>query len=160
PELAGPGHLADRRAVELPPRADLLDRLQLRGPDDGDHPLLALRDHDLPRLELLAERLSIEVDVDADAVAGHLCQRGGEPGRTAALERPDQAALDDLDRDLDQLLSGERVADLDGRPLLGRALAELLAREHACAADPVAAGRRSVQDDQIAGRARARALDA
>ena len=40
------------------------------------------------------------------------------------------------------------------------ALAELLAREHGGAADPVAAGRRAVEDEHVAGPARARARDA
>jgi hypothetical protein len=100
------------------------------------------------------------VDVDAGAVARHLGERGSEPGGAAILQRLDQAALDELDRDLDQLLPGERVADLDGGPLLRGALAELLAREHARAADPVTARRRTVEDDEVAGRSRGRARDA
>ena len=54
----------------------------------------------------------------------------------------------ELDRRLDELLAGERVADLDRRPLVGRRVVELLAREHGGAADPVAAGRRAVEDDE------------
>ncbi len=42
------------------------------GSHHRDHPLLALRDHDLPGLQLLAERDAVELDVDAGAVAGHL----------------------------------------------------------------------------------------
>ena len=60
---------------------------------------------------------------------------------------------------LDQLLAGERVADLDGRPLLGAALGQVLAGQHAGAADAVAAGRRAVEDDRVAGPSRARARE-
>ena len=56
---------------------------------------------------------------------------GREPGGAAVLERLDEPALDELERGLDQLLAGERVADLHRRALLVGALAELLAREHA-----------------------------
>src|SRR5207237_8692466 len=77
-------------------------------------------------------------------------ERGGEAGRAAVLERLDESPLDELDRGLDQLLAGERVADLDGGPLVVRALAELPAREHAGAADPVAAGRGAEEQDEVA----------
>ena len=152
--------LADDGMGELPPREDLLRSAQEIFTYDRDHPLLRLRDHDLPRLQLLAQGHAVEVDVDAGAVARHLRERGREPGGAAVLERLDQPLLDQLDGDLDQLLAGERVADLHRRPLLGRALAELLAREHACAADPVSAGRRAVEDEQMPGRPRLRARDA
>ena len=152
------GDLADRGVVELPALEHGLDLVEPLGPDDRDHPLLALGDHDLPRLHLvLAQRDAVEVDVDAGLAAGHLGERGGEPGRAAVLQRLDEPGLDELERGLDQLLAGERVADLDRRPLLGVALAELLAREHGGAADPVAAGGRAVEDEQVAGPARARA---
>ncbi len=152
----GVGHLADRRAVQLPALAHLGQRLQHLRPDDGDHPLLALRDHDLPRLHpLLAQRHAVEVDVEP-ALGGHLGERRGEAGGAAVLQRLDEPALGQLDRDLDQLLAGERVADLDGRPLVGVVLAELLAREHARAADPVAARGRAVEDDEVADPGRLR----
>ena len=146
------------RVGELPALADLLDRGQLLGPDDRDHPLLALGDHDLPGLHLLlAQRDAVEVDVDAGAAARHLGERRGEPGRAAVLQRLDEAALDELEARLDQLLARERVADLDRRPLVRVVLAELLAGEHARAADAVAAGRRAVEDDDVARAARLRA---
>src|SRR5204863_3303899 len=63
--------------------------------------------------------------------------------------------LDELDAHLDQLLAREGVADLHRRPLLRRALYELLAREHARPADAVAPRRRAEEDDEVAGRAAA-----
>ena len=160
-QLAGIGHLAHGRGRELPAGAHLLDCGQLLRLDDSHHSLLALGDHDLPRLHvLLAERDAVEVDVDSLAAFGHLRQRGGEPGRAAVLQRHDQVALDELGRDLDQLLAVERVADLDRGPLLGIVLAELLAGEHARAADPVAARRGAVEDDEVPRPLRARRLDA
>ena len=160
-QLAVVGHLADRRAVELPARAHVAHRVEHLRPDDGDHALLRLGDHDLPRLHaLFAERHAVERDVDAGTVARHLRERRGEPGSAAVLQRLDEPGLDELDRDLDQLLARERVADLHRRPLVGIVLAELLAREHRRAADPVASRRRAVEDDEIAGPLRLRRLQA
>ena len=126
---------------------------------DRDHPLLALRDHHLPRLHpLLAERHLVEPEVDP-ALARHLREGGREAGGAAVLQRLDQARLDELDGDLDQLLAHERVADLHRRPLVGVVLAELLAREHGGAADSVAAGGGAVEDDEVARAGGARASD-
>ena len=156
-ELRGLGHLADPGMRQLPAVADLLDRGQLLRADDRDHPLLALGDHDLPGLHLLlAQRDAVEVDVDAAAAARHLRERGREPGRAAVLERDDQVALDELEARLDQLLARERVADLDGRPLVRVLLSQLLTGEDARAADAVAAGRRAVEEDDVPGAARLR----
>jgi hypothetical protein len=155
-QLARLGDLSNRRARELPTGADRLDTGHQAGRHHRDHPLLALRDHRLPRLEVLPQRHAIEVDVDAHAVARHLGERRGEAGRAAVLQGLDEAALDQLDARLDQLLARERVADLHGRALLVCAVAELLAREHAGAADAVAPGRRAVQDDDVPRPARAR----
>ena len=153
----GVGDLADDRAVELPAVDHRLDLGEPLGRDDRDHPLLRLRDHHLPRLHaLLALRHAVEVDVDP-VVGRHLGERRGEPCRAAVLEREHEPALDELDRDLDQPLAGERVADLHRGPLLGVVLAELGAREHRGAADPVAPGRRAVEDDERACLRRLRA---
>ena len=159
-QLAGVGDLADRRVVQLPAVEHRLDPLEQLGPADRDHPLLALGDHDLPSLHLLlAQRDAVEADVDAGSAAGHLGQSGREPGRPAVLQRLDEPRLDELERGLDQLLAGERIADLDGRALLLRALAELLAREHRGAADPVASGRGAEEDECVPGPLRAGASD-
>ncbi len=159
-QQAGVGHLADDCVVQLPAIADGEHVLEHLRADDGDHPLLALGDHHLPRLHpLLAERHLVEPEVDP-GLAGHLGEGGGEAGGAAVLQRLDEAGLDELERDLDQLLAHEGVADLDGRPLVGVVLAELLAREHRGAADPVAARRGAVEDDEVARPGRARARDA
>ncbi len=143
------GDLADHRARKLPALAGGAHVVEQPRLDDGDHPLLRLGDHDLPRLEIgLAERHAVEMNVDAGTRGGHLGERRGEPGRAAVLQADDEVALDEIERDLDQRLAAERVADLDGGPLLVGAL-EILAREHRGAADPVAAGECAVEDDQV-----------
>src|SRR5207245_3888432 len=130
------------------------------GTDDRDAALLALGAHDLPRLHpLLAQGDAVEPDVDP-VLRGHLRQGRGEARSAAILQRLDEAALGELQRDLDQLLPRERVADLNGGALVRVALAELGAREHGRAADAVAAGRRAVEHDEVARAARRRALDA
>ena len=91
---------------------------------------------------------------------GHLGERGGEPGGAAVLQRLDEAALDELELGLDQLLAGERVADLDGRPLLVRSSpSSWLASTHAppIPSRPVVAPKRTTR---CPVRARARARDA
>ena len=149
-QQAGVGDLADDGVVQLPALAEREHVLEHLRADDRDHPLLALADHHLPRLHpLLAQRHVVEPEVDP-ALARHLGERGGEAGSAAVLQRLDEARLDELDRDLDQLLAHERVAHLDGRALVGVVLAQLLAREHGGAADPVASGRGAVEDDEVA----------
>ena len=92
-----------------------------------------------------------DVDVEPDAaLARHLRRRGGQPGRAEVLERDEQLAVEQLQAALEQLLLGERVADLDRRALGLVALAELGAGEHRRAADPVAAGQRAEQHEHVA----------
>ena len=161
-QLARLGHLADHGAGELPALAQLLDLGEPLGLDHGDHPLLALGDHDLDRIHRgLALGHAIEMNVDPGSSArGHLGQRRGEPCSAEILERHAEPVLDERERELDQLLAGERIADLHGRPLVLVRVGELLAREHARAADAVPAGRRAVEDDQVPGPTRAGGEDA
>ncbi len=152
----GVRHLADHRAVELPAVDHRLHLGEPRGGDDRDHPLLRLGDHHLPRLHvLLALRHPVEEDVDP-VVGCHLRERGREPRGPAVLQREHEPALDELRRDLDQPLAGERVADLDRGPLVRVVLAQLGTREHRCPADPVAPGGRAVQHDERPGGCRLR----
>ena len=154
---AAVGDLADHRVVQLPAVAHGLDGLEEAGAHDRNHPLLALGDHDLPGLHaVLAARNAVEVHLDAD-LAGHLGEGGGETGGAAVLQRGDEAALGELHRDLDQLLAEERVADLDGRALIGVGIAELGRGQHRGTADAVAAGRRAEEDEQVALARRLRA---
>src|SRR5262249_2445822 len=142
------GHGADHRTRQLPAVAHHPDRGEHLRLDDGDHPLLRLRDHDLPGLHaLLAQRDTGEVDVDAHAVGGHLREGGREAGGAAVLQRLDEARLDELERDLDELLAGERIADLHRGALVVVTLAQLGAREHGRAADAITPGRRAVKND-------------
>ena len=116
------GDLADDRRRQAPARADLEHRVEPARGDDGAHPLLALADHDLERRHArLAPRDRVEVDADARACpVGGLRDGTGDARRTEVLEALDEAASDELQAGLDEQLLGERVADLDGRPL-GRA---------------------------------------
>ena len=126
------------------------------GLDDGDHPLLRLGDHDLPRLEVgLAQRHPVEVHVDAHPVARHLGQRRGQPRRAAVLQRDDETLLDEVERHLDQRLAAERVADLNRWALLVRAL-EVLRGQDGGAADAVAPGQRAVEHKGVANALRLR----
>ena len=156
-QRAGVGDVADRGARQLPACAEALHRGEHLRPHHGDHALLRLGDHDLPRLHpRLAQRHAVELDVDAGPVARHLRERRRKTGRAAVLQRLDEAALDELERGLDQLLAGERIADLHRRAFVGIVLAELGAREHRGAADPVPSGRRAEEDYMGAVYARAR----
>ena len=66
------------------------------------------------------------------------------------MQRDDQAELEQLERALHQLLLFKRIADLNGRPLVIVGVAELSRSEHRGAADPVAAGRGSINQDYVA----------
>ena len=151
--------MADRRAGQLPARAHGLDLGEPAGLDDRGHALLRLRDHDLERLHvLLAQRHELEIELDPDPAARrHLGRRGGEARRSQILHGHHEAEPGQLERALDQLLARERVADLDGRPLVLVGLVEILRGQHARPADAVAARRRTEQDDEIAGARGARA---
>ena len=61
-------------------------------------------------------------------LARHLRRRGGQPGGAEVLQRDEQLAVQQLQAALEQLLLGERVADLHRRALGLVALAELGAR--------------------------------
>src|SRR6185369_3227458 len=118
----------------------------------ADHSLLALGDHDLDGLHVeLAERHPIEVDVEAHTAPRHLGERRGEARRAEILQRLDETALDEREARFDQLLAREWIADLDGRALVLVLVGELLAGEHARAADPVAPGCRAEEDHVVAG---------
>ena len=147
-QLAGLGHLADDGAMQLPAVDHGLHLGEAVGRDDRHHSLLRLGDHDLPRLHpVLALRDVVEMDVDP-VVGGHLRERRGEPRGATVLERQHEPTLDELDGHLDQALAREGVTDLDGRPLVGRLVAELLTREHRGTSDAVPAGGGAEEDER------------
>ena len=80
-----------------------------------------------------------------------------EPGGAEVLQRDEQAAVEQLERALHELLLRERVADLDGRALVAVGLVELGAGQHRGAADPVAARRGAEEDHDVAHARRRRA---
>ena len=128
---------------------DLVDPGRLA---DAEHPLLRLGHHDLEGLHVgLAQRHPGDVEVDADAALGrHLRRAGGQPRRAEVLQRDEQAAVEQLERALQELLLLEGVADLDGGALVGVVGAELRAGQDRRAADAVAPGRRAEEHDDVA----------
>ncbi len=137
----------------------------IRG-DDREHPLLGLAREDLVRRHRrLAQRDAIEVDRHPAGAAGgepgrgRLGQCAGQPGSAEVLDADDEAAVEQLQAELDENLLGERVADLDGRPARRpAALVEGRRRQHGHAADAVPAGLGAEQDDRVADPGRRRRL--
>ena len=81
----------------------------------------------------------------------------GDAGGAEVLDADDQAGVEDLEAGLDEPLLLEGVADLHARPLVVvPVLAEAGRRQHAGAADAVAAGRRAEQHRQVADAGRPR----
>ena len=72
------------------------------------------------------------------------------PAAPEVLQTLHQALLDQLQAGLDEQLLRERVADLHGRPLGARLVAEGGAGKHGGAADPVASRGRPEQHRQVA----------
>ena len=128
---------------QLPACADGLGPRPSRdGLDDRRHALLRLRDHDLERLHaLLAQRHAGRGrgrGRPRRSPPSRRSTRRARPRRDPGARRPGRAPSE-LERALDQLLAGERVADLHARALVLVALVEILRGEHAGAADAVAA---------------------
>ena len=133
--------LPDPRCVKIPFLENPLDLLLAPALDDEQHPLLRLGQHDLVRrhaaLALWNER---DVDLDACAAArSHFRRRAGQPGRAHVLDPDQRVGAHHLQAGFEQELLHERIADLHGRPLFRRFLAELGGR-HRRAVDAVAAG--------------------
>ena len=75
--------------------------------------------------------------------------RAGQPGGAHVLHADERVGLHQLEARLEQQLLHERIADLHGRPLLGRLLVELR-RRHRRAVDAVAAGLGADVVDRVA----------
>ena len=119
---AGLGDPADHREIEFPFLENPARLVLAAGREDHQHALLALAEHDLVGGHAgFAHRHAVEVELDAEpALAGHLDRGRGQPGRAHVLDRDDRVGLHQFEAGLDQQFLGERVADLHGRPLLGR----------------------------------------
>jgi len=118
---------------------------------DHQHALLALREHHLVGGHVfLAYRHPVEVELDAEIALGpHLDGRAGQAGGAHVLDRDDGAGRHQLEACFQQAFLRERVADLDGRPLLLDPVVEL-GRRHGRAADPVTARPGAEIDDRQA----------
>ncbi len=149
--VPGVGDLADDGEVQLPLFEDGA-RLGLGArPQHHQHPLLALRQHDLVGGHAgLAGRHPVQVQLDADAaLRRHLERRGGKAGGAHVLDGDDRVGRHQLQARLDQQLLGERIADLHRRPLRLRLFAELGGR-HGRAVNAVPPGLRADVDQRIA----------
>ena len=142
PEPASRGHPADHRRPDLPPPAQGQNLVEVRGGDDGQHPLLALGDHHLHRVH---PRFPAgdpgDVDVHPHAALGG--RLGGGAGDTAGAEvlhTDRQPGVEQRQAGLDQLLLFERISDLDGGAFVGRRFIESGRRQDAGTADPVTPG--------------------
>ncbi len=158
--MAGLGDLADHREIELPLAENRFREILAAGLEDHEHALLALAKHHLVRRHAgLALRYGVHVELDPDAaLARHLDRRRGEAGGAHVLDRDDRVRGHQFEARLDQQFLGEGVADLDGRALRFRILAEI-GRGHRRAVDAVAAGLGADIDDRIADPARGRIED-
>ena len=150
--MAAVRDLADRGAAHLPLLAKLQHGADVAGLDHRQHPLLGLGDHHLEGLHAgLAQRHPGDVDLDPDpAGGGHLARRGGQPGGAEVLEGDEQPFTEQLQAALEQLRLLEGVADLHAGALRGVLGVELGRGQHRGAADPVAPGRGTEDDDRVA----------
>ena len=139
--MAAVGHPADDGEIEFPFLEDGARRVLALGLEHHQHPFLAFRQHDLVgRHAGLAARHPVEVELDPDlALRCHLDRRRGQPGGAHVLDRDDGVGRHQLEAGFEQQLLGERVADLDRRPL-GLGIVGEFGRGHGRAVDTVASG--------------------
>ena len=159
PQQTIAGDFADVHGVQIPFVEDPLDLRLPASLDHQQHALLRFGEHDFVRGHAaLALRHERHVDLDARAAArSHFGRRAGQTRRTHVLNADERVGLHHFQAGLEQQLFHERIADLDGRPLLGRMLVEFR-RRHGRAVDPVAAGLGADVVDAVAD-ARGDALD-
>ncbi len=140
-DVAGVGGVADDGGVQAPLLEDAVTVGLAAGLQDGQHPLLALREHHLVgahALFTLGHGVQVELDADT-ALAGHLHGGRSETRRAHVLDGGHRAAGHQLQRRLDQQLLGEGVAHLDRGAFLVAVLVEL-GRGHGGPVDAVAPG--------------------
>src|SRR5215211_693077 len=118
-QVAVVGDAAYDRPDELVAFGEPENLIDLFGLDDGEHPLLGLRDHDFGGLHpALTQGYRVGLDLDADpALRGHLRGGRGDAGGTEVLQRDQQVLIQQLQTTFDQHLLAERVADLNVGPL-------------------------------------------
>ncbi len=152
PEATGGGHPADHRGPDLPPLAEGQDLVEVLRRHDGQHPFLALGDHDLHRVHpWLPAQHAGDVDVHPHAALGRRLRRGaGQPAGAEVLHADGQTGVEEGQAGLDELLLLERVADLDRRALVGRRFVEPGRGQDAGAADAVAPGGGTEQHGKVA----------
>ena len=116
---AGLGDLADRHEIEVPLVEDLPRRVRRLGLQHHQHALLAFREHELICTHaFLARRHQIKVHLHAEAaLRRHLHRGGGQACRPHILNGQDSVGGHQFKAGFHQQLAGERVADLDRRPL-------------------------------------------
>ena len=147
------------RRRDLPRGADGEHLVEVVGLDDGQHALLGLAGHDLERLHARLRgggRRTTSTSMPTPPLDGRLAGGAGEAGAAQVLDADHEAGVEQLEARLDEPLLLERVADLHARPLVAVVLVVVEAgrRQHAHAADAVAAGRRAQQDGEVADAAR------
>ena len=144
-QAAAGGDGADDRGPHVPPSTEIEDGVEVFGPDDGQHALLRLAGHDLERLHgRLPARYGGHVDVHTHAAPRRGLARGTGQARAAkVLDAGDQTSVEERQTGFDEPLLFERIAHLDARALglVGFVVAEPGRRQHAHAADAVAARR-------------------
>ena len=118
---------------------------------DHEHALLRFAEQNLVRgHSALARRNLGHVDRHADISAlGHLRRRRRETRGAHVLNRDDVPALDQLEARFEKKLFGERISDLNARPLRIACLREIFGCERR-SVNAVSAGPRANRDDRIA----------
>ena len=145
------GGVADDGEIEPPFAEDRLGFFFLFRTQHHQHALLAFREHHLiGGHALFAHRHLVEVEFDAEVALGaHFDGRAGEAGGAHVLDGDDRARRHQFEAGFEQAFFRERIADLNGRPLLLDLVVEF-GRRHGRAADAVAAGLGAEIDDRQA----------
>ena len=141
--------VADDGEIQSPFLEDRLGLFFLFRFQHHEHALLAFRQHHLVGAHAgLARRHRIEIEVDAEVALGaHLHRRTGQPRSAHVLDRDHAIRRHDFEAGFQQQFFRKGIADLHGRPLLGRVVVEF-GRRHRGAVDAVAAGLGAEIDDR------------
>ena len=152
-EASGVGHPADHRRADLPARAQPEHRVEVLGRDDREHAFLALRGH---HLDAVHARLALgdagEVDVHPGAGLGRPVSDAAHempaaPRSCTPMARPSSSSS--MHASMRRFSSNGSPTCTDGR-LASEPFLEPGRRQHARAADAVAAGGRTEQHREVA----------